>query len=59
MVTSIMKIEIDYTRHLWQLVRLTGPTFEKQNLDFGGMTFCTKTKSMKSNKNMKLALNVD
>ena len=37
MLTSILMIEIDHTRHMWQLGRLSGPNFQNE-LYFGGLT---------------------
>ena len=52
-LTSIVTIEIDHTRHMWQIGRFPGPnvtTFKA--LYFGRLTFSTQIKSMDS-RNMK------
>ena len=51
--TSILIIEIDHTRYMGQLGRLSRP-----NLYFGGWTFGANIKSMKSRRNTKCAHNV-
>ena len=50
-LTFILIIEIDHTRHLWQLGSLSGPHFGK-HLFFGGLTFATQIKSMESSRDM-------
>ena len=57
MLTFILIIEIDNTRHLWQLGRLLESNFAK-NMFLGGMMFSTQIKPMESSKNIQFAYNV-
>ena len=58
MLKSILLIEINHTRHLKHLEMLSGPHFAN-SLNFGGLTFGSKIKSMESSGNRKFTHNID
>ena len=51
MLTSILIMEIDHSRHLWQLGRRPRPNLAK-NLYCRGLTFRTQNKSTESTRNV-------